>query len=70
VVKLTRHHRNDAFAAGRRALFRQLTKQAFEHRRKQLGSIFKGTIQSTARAEELENEDWIELVKGLSNENT
>lgn len=70
VVKLTRHHRNDTLSAAERDLFRRLVKRAFEHRRKQLGSIFKGIIQSTARAEELENEDWTELVKGLSNENT
>jgi 16S rRNA A1518/A1519 N6-dimethyltransferase RsmA/KsgA/DIM1 with predicted DNA glycosylase/AP lyase activity len=47
-----------------------LTKKAFEHRRKQLGSIFKDLIQSTARAEELTNEDWINLAKGITqNEN-
>ena len=66
VVKLVRHSRNDSMSAGQRTLFRRLTKQAFEHRRKQLGSIFKGYIQSTARAEELENEDWINLVKALA----
>ena len=65
VVRLTRHHRNDALDADGRALLRRITKQAFEHRRKQLGSIFKGYVQSTARAEELSNEDWIELTKGL-----
>ena len=70
VVKLVRHHRNDSLSPAQRALFRRLTKQAFEHRRKQMGSIFKGYIQSTARAEELENEDWTELVKGLCNEDT
>ena len=70
VVKLVRHHRNDSLSPAQRELFRRLTKQAFEHRRKQLGSIFKGYIQSTARAEELENEEWIELVKGLCNEDT
>jgi len=65
VVRLVRHHRNDSLSPAQRELFRRLTKQAFEHRRKQLGSIFKGYIQSTARAEELENEDWINLVKAL-----
>ena len=70
VVKLVRHHRNDTLTAAQRELFRRLVKQAFEHRRKQLGSIFKGLIQSTARAEELENEDWIAIAKGLSDENT
>ena len=71
VVRLDRHDRNLALSAEERALFHRLTKQAFEHRRKQLGSIFKDMIQSTARAEELANEDWIELVKGLiENEHT
>ena len=65
VVKLVRHHRNDAVGAEVRALFRRLTKQAFEHRRKQLGSIFKGLIESTARAEDLSNEDWLALSRSL-----
>ena len=67
VVRLTRHDRNIAFSAEERDLFYRLTKKAFEHRRKQLGSIFKDLIQSIARAEELSNEDWITLVKGLLN---
>ena len=66
VVKLVRHHRNDAVGEEVRAMFRRLTKQAFEHRRKQLGSIFKGLIESTARAEELSNEDWLTLSQSLS----
>lgn len=65
VVKLVRHHRNDNVGADVRATFRRLTKQAFEHRRKQLGSIFKGIIESTARAEELSNEDWLALAEQL-----
>ena len=65
VVKLVRHHRNDGIDAEMRALFRRLTKQAFEHRRKQLGSIFKGVIASTARAEELTNDDWLDLCYNL-----
>ncbi len=65
VVRLDRHDRNLALSDEERKLFHRLTKQAFEHRRKQLGSIFKDMIQSTARAEELSNEDWINLVKGL-----
>ena len=68
VVRLVRHDRNLGLSASERELFRRLTKQAFEHRRKQLGSIFKDLIQSTARAEELSNEDWLTLVKGLCNE--
>ena len=71
VVRLDRHDRNLALSAEERDLFHRLTKQAFEHRRKQLGSIFKDMIQSTARAEELSNDDWTELVKGLiANEDT
>jgi len=66
VVRLDRHDRNASLSEDVRALFRRLTKQAFEHRRKQLGSIFKDMVQSSARAEELSNEDWIELAKGLS----
>ena len=62
VVRLTRHHRNDARTPDWRARFRQITKQAFEHRRKQLGAIFKGMVQSTARAEQLSNADWLSLV--------
>ena len=69
VVRLDRHDRNIELSAEERKLFHRLTKQAFEHRRKQLGSIFKDMIQSTARAEELSNEDWIALTKGLANEN-
>ena len=65
VVRLVRHDRNAGLAPEERDLFHRLTKQAFEHRRKQLGSIFKDMIQSTARAEELSNEDWIQLTKGL-----
>jgi len=70
VVRLVRHDRNVAFSDEERDLFHRLTKKAFEHRRKQLGSIFKDLIQSSLRAEELSNEDWITLVKGLlKNEN-
>lgn len=70
VVKLVRHDRNIAFSAEERAVFRRLTKKAFEHRRKQLGSIFKDLIESKARAEELSNEDWMNLSMELKNENT
>jgi 16S rRNA (adenine1518-N6/adenine1519-N6)-dimethyltransferase len=65
VVKLVRHDRNLTFSAEERDIFYKITKKAFEHRRKQLGSIFKDLIQSTLRAEELSNEDWKNLVKGL-----
>jgi len=65
VVRLIRHDRNVDLSDKERALFHRLTKQAFEHRRKQLGSIFRDMIQSTARAEELSNQDWINLTKGL-----
>ena len=66
VVTLTRHDRNIALSARERDVFRRLTKKAFEHRRKQLGSIFKDLIQSSLRAEELTNEDWINLSKGIA----
>ena len=66
VVTLTRHDRNIALSEKERVFFRSLTKRAFEHRRKQLGSIFKDMIQSCARAEELSNEEWLTLVKGLT----
>ena len=66
VVTLNRHDRNVGLSDKERAVFRRLTKIAFEHRRKQLGSIFKDLIQSTARAEELANEDWITLAKGIA----
>ena len=65
VVRLARPHRNDAVGAEVRALVRRLTKQAFEHRRKQLGSIFKGVIESRARAEELSNDEWLALATSL-----
>ena len=68
VVKLARHHRNDALPASVREMLRGLTKQAFEHRRKQLGTIFKGVVESAARAEELSNEDWLGLAEALANE--
>ena len=64
VVRLVRKE-DPGLTQGERKTFRALTKKSFEHRRKQLGSIFKGMIQSTARAEELENEDWIALAKAV-----
>ena len=66
VVRLDRHERNADLGPEVRKTFRWLTKRAFEHRRKQLGSVFKDVIQSTARAEELSNAEWIELSKGLT----
>ena len=68
VVKLVRHDRNIGLSEKERSFFRSLTKRAFEHRRKQLGSVFKDMTKSTARAEELSNNDWIELTKGLLRE--
>ena len=65
VVRLDRHDRNVGLSLDERHVFFRLTKRAFEHRRKQLGSVFKDLIQSTARAEELSNEDWISLVRNL-----
>ena len=65
VVKLVRHHRNDDVGDDVRRKFKWLTKRAFEHRRKQLGSTFKGLIESTARAEQLSNEDWLALAEAV-----
>ena len=71
VVRLDRHERNAGLTEAERRLFRSLTKRAFSQRRKQLGRVFKDMVQSTARAEELSNEDWIALTKGLKeNEDT
>jgi 16S rRNA (adenine1518-N6/adenine1519-N6)-dimethyltransferase len=66
VVTLTMHERNIALSERERDVFRRLTKKAFEHRRKQLGSVFKDLIQSQLRAEQLSNEDWINLSKGIA----
>ena len=66
VVTLTRHDRNVALSAKERDVFRRLTKKAFEHRRKQLGTIFRDLIQSQLRAEQLANEEWINLAKGIA----
>lgn len=41
VVRLVRHHRNDSVPGPVREAFHRMTKLAFEHRRKQLGAIFK-----------------------------
>jgi 16S rRNA (adenine1518-N6/adenine1519-N6)-dimethyltransferase len=65
VVFMKRHHKNDNLPDDVRETFKRLTKTAFEHRRKQLGAIFKGIIESTARAEELSNEEWIDLATAL-----
>ena len=66
VVTLTRHDRNVALSARERVVFRRLTKKAFEHRRKQLGTIFRDLIQSQLRAEQLANQEWINLAKGIA----
>ncbi len=63
VVMLQRHHLNDGLDSEVRRVFHKFSKQAFEHRRKQLGAIFKGIIESKARAEELSNSEWIDLSK-------
>jgi 16S rRNA A1518/A1519 N6-dimethyltransferase RsmA/KsgA/DIM1 with predicted DNA glycosylase/AP lyase activity len=49
-------------------MYRRLVKRAFEHRRKQLGSVFRGIIESTARAEELSCEEWVSLASALTAE--
>ena len=70
VSVLVKHSKNAEMTPEERKTFHFLTKKAFEHRRKQLGSVFKDMIQSTARAEELSNEEWIILSKGIANENS
>ena len=65
IVSLVRHHLHDDLPAAVRDMFARLTKQAFEHRRKQLGAIFKGVIESTARAEQLSVDDWIAISADL-----
>lgn len=71
VVRLDRHDRGAALTENQRRMFRSMTKRAFSQRRKQLGRVLKDMVQSTLRAEELTNEDWIALTKGLTeNEDT
>ena len=62
VVRLVRHDRAAAMSPEERCMFRRIVKRGFEHRRKQLGGVFRGLLESTARAEELSVEDW----KGLA----
>lgn len=62
VVRLVRHDRAAALSDTERRMFKRIVKRAFEHRRKQLGGVFRGLLESTARAEELSVEDW----KGLA----
>ena len=66
VVRLVRHHRNDGIGGDVRRTFKRLAKHAFEHRRKQLGSIFKGLVESTARAEQLSNSDWLAFAEACA----
>ena len=70
VITFAKHRANEDFGEKERKLFRDLTKRAFAHRRKQLGSIFKDMVKSRARAEELSLEEWTTLTKGLANEDT
>lgn len=66
VITLAKHGRNDGLSAAERKTFRDIAKRAFAHRRKQLGSIFGDLIQSRSRAEELSNEEWTTLAKGIT----
>lgn len=70
VVSLVRHGRNAQMGEKERAAFRSVTKRAFAHRRKQLGSIFKDLIESKARAEDLSVEEWTTIAKGLADDDT
>ena len=65
VVRLERHDRNVGLTAEARRVFHRLTKRAFERRRKQLGSVFRDLIQSTRRAEELSDADWVAWAREL-----
>ena len=86
VVRLVRHHRNDSVPSEVREAFHRMTKLAFEHRRKQLGAIFRthglpdevlsmpvartggksAVGLSSARPEELSNEEWLAFAKRTS----
>ena len=66
VVRLVRHERAAALSDEERRMFKRIVKRAFEHRRKQLGSVFRGVVESTARAEELSVADWTALAVELS----
>ncbi len=63
VARLVRHERNAGLGESVRQAYRRLAKQAFAHRRKQLGTIFKGAVESTARAEQLSVADWVALAE-------
>lgn len=78
VVRLVRYERNASLGEAERRMFHMLTKQAFAHRRKQLGTIFRksrlfsftesagcGDAQMTRRPEELSVEEWLNLAKGV-----
>lgn len=65
VVRLVRHDRAAALSDTERRMFKRIVKRAFEHRRKQLGSVFRGVVESTARAEELSVADWTALAVEL-----
>ena len=66
VVRLDLHGRNAGLSEDVRRTFRSVTKRAFEHRRKQLGSVFRGEVASSARAEDLSNDDWIAMAKSFA----
>lgn len=79
VARLVRHERNAALGEDERRVFRRITKQAFAHRRKQLGTIFKkdaevsriwdgdgGVPAPQRRPEQLSVEEWITIAKGVT----
>ncbi len=66
VVRLDLHDRNAGLSEEVRRMFRSVTKRAFEHRRKQLGSVFRGEVASSARAEDLSNDDWIAMAQAFA----
>lgn len=80
VARLVRHERNAGLGEGERKAFHRITKQAFAHRRKQLGTIFKKDADVSRvweasagcvpppqrRPEQLSVEEWITIAKGAT----
>ena len=66
VVRLDLHDRSAGLSEDVRRAFRSVTKRAFEHRRKQLGSVFRDEVVSTARAEDLSNDDWVAMAQAFA----
>ena len=61
VVRISRRGDAPRLGPAARAVFDSVVRTAFSHRRKQMGTIFRGVVQSAARPEELSLDDWIGL---------